>query len=80
MMMPGEMDFVNIDEPYEECLPNLQWLHDDGIKGANYVKQNGFIYAWSESYCAYQFAWYLYSDTNFAKKARLEHPIADGWV
>ena len=79
-MKPNHMDFADILKPYEECLPNKQWLYDDGTSGVNYIKQDGWIYAWSESFCAYQFAWYLYSDSEFAKKVKLERPIADGWL
>lgn len=74
------MSEYDIFAPHDKCLPNLPWKEEDGTKGANYVKQDGKIYAWSSSNCNYEYAWYLYTDTPLAKKIREERPIAEGWL
>jgi len=51
-------DVMKINEPYEE-LDKGGILPSDGSSGADFCRQNGIIYCWSESNLRYECAWWL---------------------
>lgn len=56
-------DVVDFQRPYEGIGPNTgNW---------DFIKQDGKIYAWSESACWYEFAWWL--DPNAPETSLVKH-------
>lgn len=65
----------NGNKPYEKL--------DGGAKGADFVRQDGVIYAWSESNCDYELAWWVYPDANdnpLKQSLLRERPLPPGVV
>lgn len=74
------MNVLDFNRPHEK-LPHVPWKNEDTLtKGANYIRQDGKLFAWSESNCQYEYAWYWYSDSDIARQIREERPLPEGVV
>ena len=67
--------YPDLNRPYEE-LGNQE-------KGkADFIRQDGTIYGWSESNCNYEKAWWLYTtnDSPLVRALKRERPLPEGVV
>lgn len=64
----------DIKKPYD----SLDKGSGTETKGADFVRQNGVIYAWSKSNVNYERAWWLYEESPRALELRKQRPLPEG--